>query len=488
MSLIKNKKSTIEEIHPLQHAINELLIYLKERPDFDSEIIGKVKGLIALSETPLPEKDFSKLENRVKELLFQLEAHDHRNDDGREKCLRRLSKSLIELHIKEDCNNPFEENLINLSQSLERAEAIDELEDVRTSALDIIMKSSIWRAEYQEKYTKAVTSLALKLLRTLRAPEEEYGNFNEKVEALVVNLKKGCDLSDLEFTNERLSLLVKDYSVITDHNRSEREELLRIIKSLVDVLQSYSAGSGVFISGLNTFVEEIRKASDFNDLSETREKLLSATSEMQRQAAEANKEIHVMHERILRAQSRVLSLEDELQKTRSELADALIERDKDALTKLPNRRFFDKEMATALDNFSRHKFPYCVVMIDIDHFKKVNDSFGHQTGDKILENTAIIIRQLLRKIDFLARIGGEEFAAILPNTTPVGSLKVMDRIRQKMESTTFALKNDEIRVTVSFGISELTPGTSAEEWLEQADKALYQAKENGRNRIEIYEK
>ncbi len=486
MASIRKKEKAAGEFHPLQRALHELFIYLKDRPDYDREIIKLVDELIRISENPLNDQACEKFERQTREFLFKLEFHDQHNDGGREKILRRLSKSLIELHINEDHLNPFHEQLVELGEKIEQTKATDDLENIRTTALDVIMKSSFWRSEYQDKYTKAVTTLALRLLRTLQAPENEYGDFNQKVESLAANLMKRCDLHEIEFTNERLSMLVKDYSVITDHNRREREELLHIIKTLAEVLQSYSAGSGVFISGLNTFVDEIRQSADITNLNEMREKLLSSAALMQSNATEANKEIKVLHERIIRAQSRVLTLEDELQKTRSQLADALIERDNDPLTKLPNRRAFSKEMSTALENFSRHKMPYCLVMIDIDHFKRVNDSFGHQVGDKILENTAIIIRQGLRKVDFLARIGGEEFAIILPNTTLNGSVKVMDRIRQKMEATTFALKQQEIVVTASFGIAELMPGTEAETWLDEADKALYFAKNNGRNRVEIF--
>ncbi|KAA3662762.1 MAG: GGDEF domain-containing protein [Calditrichaeota bacterium] len=485
MPLLKNKNKATNDFHPLQRALHELFIYLKERPDFDREIIGLVEELVSLSELPLDEKSLINFEKQVREFLFKLEFHDQSSDGGREKILRRLVKSLIELHIQNDNMNPFQEELIQLCEKIEIAKATDEMEDVRTQALDIIMKANLWRSEYQEKYAKAVTGLALKLLGTLQTPDDEYGDFNAKVESLVVNLKKGCDLNELELTNDRLSMLVKDYSVITNHNRREKEELLRIIKTLIEVLQSYSSGSGVFITGLTTFVDEIHEAEEYKELSQLREKLLQAATVMKEKAVDANDEIRVLHERILRSQSRVLTLEDELQKTRSELADALIERDNDPLTKLPNRRAFEREIKTALDNFSRHKIPYCIVMVDIDHFKIVNDTFGHQIGDKILENTAIIVRQLLRKIDFFARIGGEEFAAILPNTTPGGSVKVMERIRQKLQSTKFTLKQNEIKITASFGISELMAGMEQEAWLCAADDALYKAKENGRNRIEV---
>jgi len=183
------------------------------------------------------------------------------------------------------------------------------------------------------------------------------------------------------------------------------------------------------------------------------------------------------------AQSRVLVLEEEVQKLRNNLTEALKMRDIDTLTRVPNRRAFDIESRNAFETFMRHKTPCCMVLADIDHFKKINDTYGHQTGDKILQSYARLLKSKLRRIDFLARYGGEEFAIILPNTTLRGAVQVMERVRTSLESTEFVTRRRKIRVTASFGISELHLNSTIESWIEQADKALYRAKEQGRNRV-----
>ncbi|MDH4262746.1 MAG: GGDEF domain-containing protein [Spirochaetia bacterium] len=159
----------------------------------------------------------------------------------------------------------------------------------------------------------------------------------------------------------------------------------------------------------------------------------------------------------------------------------------DSMTGLNNRRYFEPLLKQEIARFSRLKHPVSLMMLDIDHFKKINDSYGHMTGDLVICQLADICRKAIREIDVVARLGGEEFAIMLPETSAVDAARVAERIRTTVEKTTVkSLAGAEFSFTVSIGVAESFPGDlSSDKLVTVADEALYQAKESGRNRVEI---
>ena len=160
----------------------------------------------------------------------------------------------------------------------------------------------------------------------------------------------------------------------------------------------------------------------------------------------------------------------------------------DALTNLNNRRQFELRLGQEIATTKRQNNPLCAMMIDIDFFKKVNDTYGHASGDAVLRGVASLIKSALRESDIPSRYGGEEFAVLLPYTHIQEAQIVGERLRKAVESTPIHI-NDEysdeetISVTISMGLAEFDNRESGEELFERADKALYEAKESGRNRV-----
>ena len=152
----------------------------------------------------------------------------------------------------------------------------------------------------------------------------------------------------------------------------------------------------------------------------------------------------------------------------------------DPLTMLHNRRVFDEQLQRELARALRFKREMCLVIIDLDLFKQVNDKHGHQAGDDALRATARILTAHTRTVDTVARIGGEEFALVFPETTLEDALSVTDRLRRSQET-------DGLHTTFSAGIAACPRhAVSEEELFKAADRALYQAKEKGRNRVEVF--
>jgi diguanylate cyclase (GGDEF)-like protein/PAS domain S-box-containing protein len=156
----------------------------------------------------------------------------------------------------------------------------------------------------------------------------------------------------------------------------------------------------------------------------------------------------------------------------------------DPLTKLPNRRYFDRVLERELSRAQRTRQPLCLAILDIDHFKVVNDTWGHPVGDRVLIAVANALHQAVRIYDYAARIGGEEFAVVLPGAARSDGLGILDRVRQHVHATArVAVDNHTISVTCSAGLTSLAPKDTPESLTDRADRALYLAKNSGRNRV-----
>ncbi len=165
-----------------------------------------------------------------------------------------------------------------------------------------------------------------------------------------------------------------------------------------------------------------------------------------------------------------------------EFRKTVAELEADGLTGLLTRRSFDREATVRWKEFNELYPENAIAMIDIDHFKKINDSYGHPAGDLVIKNIAKLFSLNLRQGDILARYGGEEFIAVLPNTTGAAARRIMDRIREICADRKMCKYPGE--VTVSIGIAASSGGREITEIIAEADKALYRAKEHGRNRVE----
>jgi diguanylate cyclase (GGDEF)-like protein len=180
------------------------------------------------------------------------------------------------------------------------------------------------------------------------------------------------------------------------------------------------------------------------------------------------------------AYEKIRRLNEELEKANKELE--LIAA-YDSLSGLLNRRSLFHRIAVEIDRAIRLELPLTGLMIDIDHFKDINDNYGHQCGDIVIREIGARLQNGLRKYDYAGRYGGEEFFVVLSNSTETQAVRIGERFRKEMEACHFSYNSDEFHVTVSIGIASYRTGESQENWIDRADRAMYQAKQAGRNRI-----
>jgi diguanylate cyclase (GGDEF)-like protein len=161
---------------------------------------------------------------------------------------------------------------------------------------------------------------------------------------------------------------------------------------------------------------------------------------------------------------------------------------KDGLTDLFNRRAFDQLLGQEIKAAERYRSPLCLLLGDVDHFKAVNDRFGHPVGDALLKEVATLLTESLREVDIVARYGGEEFAIILPRTDVASGSVLANRIRERIERHVFIIERFTIRLTFSLGVAGFASPSmrTRDDLVDAVDRALYQAKARGRNRVEVH--
>lgn len=216
---------------------------------------------------------------------------------------------------------------------------------------------------------------------------------------------------------------------------------------------------------------------------------ITRISDRYQQAELEAKENHIeYYRRKVRQAEKMIRISDQYQAMVREINEKLLHLSThDELTSLPNRRFAQETLEKHIDNARSTGFPLCVALLDVDHFKNINDRYGHESGDESLIALAEGIRNSLRESDFCGRWGGEEFIITLPHTDLQVATHVAERVREAIAKLpAFVLDNGvSIKVTVSLGLTELQAGDSSKTLLSRADRALYQAKDEGRNRTVV---
>lgn len=183
----------------------------------------------------------------------------------------------------------------------------------------------------------------------------------------------------------------------------------------------------------------------------------------------------------LRAGTRILDLQEQLIAAREQMR---VQATHDALTGIWNRAAILETLQRELARSERQKLPVAIIMVDIDHFKQINDSHGHLAGDAVLREAARRLRSSIRPYDSIGRYGGEEFLIIVPGTNPQGAFSQAERLRVSMSREPITFSDGHVNVTISLGVTVNSGGEKGEELIHAADAALYRAKSRGRNRTE----
>lgn len=272
----------------------------------------------------------------------------------------------------------------------------------------------------------------------------------------------------LQQLNERLSTA---YALISHSQRSDSERR--------DADQRLNQAMRAQFSAIQQQVEQATELDQLKTrVSSSLDQIIAAMD--QHQAAERSREVS-LSEQLNALVERVRHMEQESAVAEQRIAEQRERALRDVLTQLPNREAYQQQLAQEYARWQRYARPLSLVVCDIDHFKRINDEYGHLAGDKVLRIIAKGLAKRLRETDFVARYGGEEFVLLLPETDAGQAELKINAMREAIALSPFHFKEQPVSITLSFGISEFYPGDEPAVVFERADQALYAAKQGGRN-------
>lgn len=341
---------------------------------------------------------------------------------------------------------------------------------------------------------KHIEDTLIGLLDDLTLPERH----RPQAEAMRDRLKNGLNWYELLPILDDLATLML---AITDSGQHEFEAYLQQLNERLEAFQSnlQAASEGHAdnssaaramdtqireqVDGLQTSMQE---AADLDDLKQVLENhlegLLGTMDQHQKQRDAREQEVAArlkgLAERVAHMEQEALGFREHLEEQRQK---ALI----DPLTGLPNRAAWSERLEHEIKQWQQHGNTLSLAMLDLDHFKRINDNYGHLAGDKVLKIIATVLRKRLRAADFIARFGGEEFVLLLPATTPAVGAKLLETLRAAIEACPFHFKGERVTITISMGLASFRMGEHSDLVLKRADQALYRAKNGGRNRVEL---
>ena len=341
---------------------------------------------------------------------------------------------------------------------------------------------------------KHIEDTLLGLLDDLTLPERH----RPQAESMRDRLKNGLNWYELLPILDDLATLML---AISDSGQHEFETYLQRLNERLESFQSNlqaasdgHADSRSAAQAMDTQIREqvdglqnsMHEAADLDDLKQVLENqlegLLGTMDQHRKQRDEREQEVagrlKSLAERVALMEQEALGFREHLEEQRQK---ALI----DPLTGLPNRAAWSERLDHEISEWQQHGNTLMLAMLDLDHFKRINDNYGHLAGDKVLKLIASVLRKRLRGTDFIARFGGEEFVLLMPSTVPAAGMKLLEYLRASIEACPFHFKGERVTITISMGLTAFKPGEHSDLVLKRADQALYRAKNAGRNRVEL---
>ena len=264
----------------------------------------------------------------------------------------------------------------------------------------------------------------------------------------------------------------------------DRTEIIEKVGSLNNILQSIgerisdiAASSQSSSAKVQSIKNDLKNVNlNANSIDHVKSMLIEIAGALEIESKELGLEMNSKQATISELQNRVISLEKELEA-------AKLESKEDFLTKVATKRALMSEIQRIEEAYKRYGTDYSICFVDIDFFKKINDTYGHEAGDVILSAVAQVLKKNARKVDFVGRYGGEEFVILLPSTSLKDGVRFGEKLRSMIENFKFIYKNERIKVTISSGVATRSANLSDTMTLEGADKMLYLSKEGGRNQV-----
>ncbi len=376
-------------------------------------------------------------------------------------------------------------HLEDLPEIQEKAQAL--LERLRKSTTEAglmqhaqDLKSVMLKLELQRDGQKHIHSSLMTLLRLMLASISESVTEDKWLVGQLAILQdlmdKPMNINNLYDAESSIKDLIYKQSNIKPVLTDAKDTLKKMAATFVDRLVEMTESTTDYQAKIESYQQRITSTEDITELNKILESILEDTRAIGLNVQRSRDEFAMSQKKVVEAEKKIHELTAELDHI-SEVAH------EDYLTGALNRRGMDEAMDREFNRADRYGSPLSIAMMDIDHFKKLNDTMGHATGDQALAHFAKIIKEVMRTTDVLARYGGEEFIIILPATEQEDAIQVVTRVQRELTKNFFMNKNEKVLITFSAGVAERIANESPDNIIPRADAALYQAKNTGRNRV-----
>ncbi len=342
------------------------------------------------------------------------------------------------------------------------------------------LKAFMLKIELQRDSEKQIHSSLMTLLRLMTTSISELVVEDKWVTGQLAILQdlmnKPLNISTLYDAESSIKDLIYKQSNLKPVLVDTKDTLKKMAETFVDRLVEMTESTSDYQAKIEGYQQKIRATEDVGELNKIVEGLLADTKAIGINVQRSRDEFALSQKKVMESEKKIQELIAELDHI-SEVAH------EDYLTGALNRRGMDEALSREFNRADRYNTAISIAMMDIDHFKKLNDSLGHTTGDHALAHFAKVIKEVMRSTDVLARYGGEEFIIILPATEQAEAIDVVTRVQRELTKNIFLNKNEKVLITFSAGVAERMTGESPDQIIPRADAALYQAKQTGRNRV-----
>ena len=431
---------------------------------------------------------------------------------------RIIQTESVSLQREADDAAPGAELQILLEKMSESGAEIPQILDVKqrvsnissASELSLILDdvAMIWRKSVVQQVApdedssqfcaQLISEILYQLLEKISFPRD----LSMRLNALKKRLDDGVTISKWGGMLDQISDLASDVQSKINRERLDIEEFLKQVTARLKDLDAYILGSkeqhavawkhgkalgDAVKSEMQNLVSNANDALDMDVLKEQIQTRLATIEDHVNGFRETERNQHKnADEDVRRLIARLNELEKESQALKARVKKERMQAQIDTLTGIANRLGYDHRVAQEYARWKRFSNPLSLVVWDIDFFKRINDDLGHASGDKALKSVARLLAAKIRETDYIARYGGEEFVLIMPGADRQAAEVVADKLRKVIEQAKFHFKDKPVAITISAGIAQFKTGDTTSSVFERADKALYAAKEAGRNRVMVY--
>lgn len=390
--------------------------------------------------------------------------------------LLELLAQLLENFVANQLNSmAFVEETRTLALRIRKTKSKPEMEQLANDFMQLCKKI--------EAHKEGKSCLQQGLLKLLNMLMDSTGELlaedqwiGTQINKLRETISRPLDIQVIEQAECYIEEIAQRQEVVKRSINEAKLTLKQMVAALITNIEELSDTTGEYQEKLEQYSDKISKTEDIDELNRMLGLIMKETKQMQKSALDYRNDFLAAQAEVSLAQNKINQLETELHQMGEKVHE-------DHLTGVLNRRGLDSAFEREAARSIRHQSSLCFALLDIDNFKKLNDTLGHKVGDDALVYLVESVKDTTRPEDIVSRYGGEEFVILLPNTSIEEAVQVLSRIRRNLTKKFFLNENKRILITFSAGVAQLQPGESQENIFKRADEALYCAKKGGKNQI-----